>query len=143
METAKTNTWIILIFLCLAVLLYGCSDADTLGDEEPQEVHITGTPTWENGIRRLMKLKCALCHTIPFTDVTPENAPQNLNLTEYESTDDVRGAVDIVSWINAGILEKSVANVRQMPLEYSTPLTQSEIEALTMWATQGGPKNDE
>ena len=39
---------------------------DSIEIEEPTEVKISGTPTWENGIGQLMVLKCANCHLLMF-----------------------------------------------------------------------------
>ena len=129
------------VILTLGIAVIGCSQADTLGGEEPDEVVITGTPTWENGIKRLVGLKCAICHTVPHNDLTPDNAPENLNLKEYSGSDNNLGAETLGFWISAGILEKELESVRQMPLEYATPLTEGEIEALQTWAELGVPES--
>jgi len=127
--------------LTLGMAVVGCSQADTLGGEAPDEVVITGTPSWENGIKRLVGLKCATCHTVPANELTPNNAPDYLNLKEYSNSEDLLGAETLGVWINSGILEKDFGNVRQMPLEYATPLTQGEIDALQTWVDLGLPEN--
>ena len=116
-----------LLALMVGASLIGCADVDTLGDEEPTEVKISGTPTWENGIGQLMVLKCANCH-IPGSSYAPANTPQ---YTNFSNSEDAKMAAP---WIVGGILDHDVANVRQMPLDYSTPLTQNEKDALLEWA---------
>ena len=128
------------IILSLGMTLIACSEADTLAGEEPDEVVITGTPTWENGVKKLVGLKCATCHTVPPNDLTPDNAPQNLNLNEYSGNENYLGATTLGFWISAGILETKLGTVRQMPLDYATPLTQKEKDALKTWADLGVPE---
>ena len=45
-----------LFVLGFTMLLMSCSEADTMGDEPPDEIVIEGTPTWENGIGELVEL---------------------------------------------------------------------------------------
>jgi len=135
-------TYDLLLFLLSASLLFGCSKADTLGGKAPDEVVISGTPTWENGIGDLVRSKCASCHVIPFSFYSPHNTPSTLNLSVYDNSSNIRGANILGIWINSGILEKALTGVaRKMPLEYATPLTSGEIESLKNWATSGSPKN--
>ena len=135
-------TYVLLLFLLSASLLFGCSKADTLGGNAPEEVVISGAPTWENGIGELVRSKCASCHVIPFSCYTPPNTPSTLNLSVYDNSSNIRGANILGIWINSGILEKELTGiVRKMPLEYATPLTSGEIESLKSWATSGSPKN--
>ena len=135
-------TYDFLLFLLSASILFGCSKADTLGGNTPDEVVISGTPTWENGIGNLVRSKCATCHVIPFSFYTPHNTPSTLNLSVYDNSSNIRGANILEIWINNGILDKALTGVaRKMPLEYATPLTLGEIESLKSWATSGSPKN--
>ena len=116
-----------LLALAIGASLIGCADVETLGDETPTEIVIQGEPTWENGIGHLMVLKCANCH-LPGSSYAPEGTPQ---YTNFSNSEDAKMAAP---WILAGILDHDVANVRQMPLDYSTPLTQNEKDALMIWA---------
>ena len=121
-------TYDFLLFLLSASLLFGCSKADTLGGNAPDEVVIYGTPTWENGIGNLVRSKCATCHVIPFSFYTPYNTPSTLNFSVYDNSSNIRGANILGIWINSGILENALTGVaRKMPLEYATPLTSREI----------------
>ena len=135
--------WIILPWIALlwiAVLGQGgCLDADTLGGEQVDEVIISGTPTWNNGIGELMRLKCGTCHQVPAGALSPATVPADLHLNAHTSpSPGIRGAQDIAAFIDAGILTGSAAGTRQMPLAYATPLTDQEISALEAWAAGGG-----
>ena len=128
--------------LIVAGLLFGCSQADTLGGKAPDEIAISGTPTWENGIGELVRFKCASCHVIPFSSYSPHNTPTTLNLSVYDNSSNIRGANVLGIWVNAGILEKPLPGIsRKMPLEYATPLTVGEIANLKSWAASGSPNN--
>lgn len=136
------NSFEFLFLLISAGLLWGCSRADTLGGSAPDEVVISGTPTWENGIGQLVRAKCATCHVLPFSFYTPQGTPGTLDLSVYDNSSNVRGANVLGFWINAGIIESELSGVaRKMPLEYATPLTSGEIDALKSWAVSGSPKN--
>lgn len=147
-----------LTLVCLAALLtFACSDADSLGDQPPVEVPITGNPTWENGIAELVDLKCAWCHAVPKPDIAPSDITPDLDLTQYatqiENGTVIRGGDSIGRWMADGILEhpvdlyvditqfpdETILAVRQMPLDYATQLTQSEITALLAWSANGSP----
>ncbi|MCB1051904.1 MAG: hypothetical protein H6510_10090 [Acidobacteria bacterium] len=140
-----------LTLLLLLGLAVACSKTDTLGDEPPREVAISGQPTYENGVGELLKLKCGYCHVVPASDLSPDNIVTDLDLNQYETrlagTQVVRGADSIGRWIKEGILDHGVnafynsADARQMPLDYGTPLTQAEKDALVAWSAVGSPKN--
>ncbi len=131
--------------LCLlagALLLAGCSNADTLGGEAPDETLISGAPTWNNGVQEIMTSKCATCHVVPASDYTPAGTPSKLDLSVYAGDNVTRfGANTLGAWISGGILERDMGSIRKMPLAYATPLTSGEISALETWATNGTPEN--
>ncbi len=130
----------VLLALFLAVGVSGCLDADTRGGEAPDEVVIGVPPTWDNGIGELMALKCGVCHQVPPDRFSPSGIPSDLDLNFQTSPAfGIRGAVDVLTFIDAGILEGTAGGVRQMPLEYATPLTGQEILALETWSLSGGP----
>ena len=129
-----------LFVLGFSMLLMSCSEADTLGDEPPDEIVIEGSPTWENGIRKLVELKCASCHQVPASSYTPAGTPATLDLRYYNSTAGTNGGKSIGVWIRAGILEKQLGGIRKMPLEYATPLTDREIAYLKDWSDNGTPE---
>jgi hypothetical protein len=129
-----------LFVLGFTMLLMSCSEADTLGDEPPDEIVIEGTPTWENGIGELVELKCASCHQVPASSYTPEGTPATLDLRQYVTAGSVQGGDKLGIWITAGILEKQLGGIRKMPLEYATPLTDREITYLKDWANSGAPE---
>ncbi len=135
------NRWHLCILLGILTIVLGCSEATTLGDDEPDDVTLSATPTWEDGVGRLVRLKCGVCHTVPHSDLTPNDAPNDLDLNDYASDENIRRADVLGSWLLSGILTQDVAGVRRMPLDYATPLTQTEIEALQNWATLGLPEN--
>jgi len=126
--------------LGFTMLLMSCSEADTLGDEPPDEIVIEGAPTWENGIGELVQLKCASCHQVPASSYTPEGTPATLDLRQYVTAGSVQGGDKLGIWITAGILEKQLGGIRKMPLEYATPLTDREITYLKDWASSGSPE---
>lgn len=126
---------------CGCVLLAGCMGADTRGSEAPDHVIISGTPTWTNGIGKLMTSKCAVCHQVPRLPSSPSSVTTDMDL-RYETTSGaIRAAQDIAAQIKLGILRNalhygmnSTLAVRAMPLAYSTPLYADEITALETWA---------
>ena len=132
-----------LFVLGFTMLLMSCSEADTLGDEPPDEIVIEGTPTWENGIGELVELKCASCHQVPASSYTPYGTPENLDLRYYQPSEG-QGGYSLRFWIGdnttEGILEKPLGVIRKMPLEYATPLTDREITYLKDWASSGSPE---
>lgn len=131
----------LVLLIVLALFLNSCSEADTLGNEDPDEVVITGIPTWNDGIGQLVRLKCANCHSVPANDFTPNDTPNDLNLNVYATVGTTRGASSIGSWINSGILDKNVVSgsstIRQMPLDYSLQLTDREKDSLRDWVSNG------
>lgn len=144
-----SRLWIVAL---IPLFLMQCSDADTLGDEPPIEVSIQGSLIYTNGIDELLQKKCAWCHAFPLPPLAPDNIVDNLDLTRYETRLEgekvIRGADAIGSWIHQGILSGPVAifdatsNPRQMPLDYATPLTSTEITALRDWSELGSPKDE-
>lgn len=137
----------------LAWMTLSCSEADTLADEPPREVVISGAPSYVNGVGELLSLKCGYCHAVPPTDITPDNIAPNIDLNSYETRLNgetvVRGADSIGRWIEEGLLEHAVAvfegssDPRRMPLDYATQLTDSEKQALHQWSDAGSPRGDE
>jgi len=125
-----------LFVLGFSLLLMSCSEADTLGDEPPDEIVIEGTPTWRNGIGELVELKCASCHQVPASSYTPAGTPMYFDLRYYEDQGNIDGAkTTLQTWIK--ILRADFAGKRKMPLDYATPLTIQEIESLEKWVKQG------
>ncbi len=128
------------VVLLLAGALGGCSEADTLGEEPVDEVTITGTPTWANGVGTLMNLKCGVCHRVPAGSLSPANIPRDLDLNHPAAPGPgIRGADAVLFYLQGGILRQPTFGVRRMPLDYATPLTAGEITALESWAAGGGP----
>ena len=142
-----------LILIGLLAISVACSKTDTLGDDAPREVAIAGQPTFENGVGELLALKCGYCHVIPASDLSPDNIVTDLDLNQYATrlsgTQVIRGADAIGRWIKEGILDHGVnvfynsADARQMPLDYGTPLTQREKDALVAWSSVGSPQNSQ
>ena len=138
--------------LPLMLLLAACSDADSLGDEPPREVQITGTPTYTNGIGELLDLKCGYCHAWPRPDTAPNDVVEDLDLTVYatriEGDRVIRGADSLTRWLHEGILTGPVSDIaessmpRQMPLDYGTQLTGREQVLLEEWAAAGAPLDE-
>lgn len=109
--------------------------ATTLGGKPPDVVQVGTPPTWQNGIAALMALKCAVCHVQPRPESAPTNVPGDLNLTQQDLQGVTRGAVDTVPAIQAGLLHHAIsAAPNKMPLAFSTPMVQSEIDAMETWA---------
>ena len=137
-QPSSLSTWRFwipaLLLLASVPWLQGCLEADTLGGKAPDEIVISGTPTWDNGVAELMGLKCAVCHALPQPDEAPSHTPRDLDLARQQSSGGTRGAEDIAPFIAAGILSETVLGVPSMPLEFSTPLTSNEITALERWA---------
>ena len=108
--------------------LGGCLEADTLGDEPPDEVTVGSPPRWDNGIGELLQLKCAVCHQVPGGKLTPAGAPQDFDLGFHtQRPDGIDGAAerlaDIQLQVSSGL----------MPKEYATPLTDRERLAILNW----------
>lgn len=135
--------------LFLALPLGGCMEASTLGQQAPDHVLITGTPTWSNGIGQLVNLKCANCHQVPRLASSPQNVPADLDLRFEKSFGAIRAAQDIAAQIALGVLQHDLVygdgragyvnaslnvTVHKMPLLFSTPLYADEITALQTWA---------
>jgi len=133
----------------LLLSLMACSDADTLGDEPPIEIAIGAEPTYQNGVGELLKVKCGTCHAHPLTELSPDNIVTDLDLNTYltrvEAGEVIRGADSIGRWIFEGILDHGVdrfldtSEPRKMPLDYATPVTPSEKQALLAWSASGSP----
>ncbi len=146
-----------LLLLVLGLFMEACSNADTLADEPPVEVTITGEPTYQNGIGELLELKCGYCHAIPLPPTAPNNIVPDLDLTTYathlQGNQVIRGADAIGRFIKDGLFEHEVnlytdsrvnpvdpIDVRRMPLDYGTQLTNAEKNALRDWAEAGLPE---
>jgi len=123
-----------------AGLLTGCLQADSLGDEPPDEVQVGSPPQWDNGIQALMALKCAVCHQVPHQEVSPRNTPVSFDLRYHVSSPSgLDGATSILSYVTGGILRAPNADGTAMPPPFATPLTARERDALETWAANGGP----
>lgn len=132
-------SWMLVLAVVGSGVLAGCLDAESRGGEQVDEVTISGTPTWDNGIGELMQLKCGTCHQVPGGPLSPANVPGDLDLNIHSSAEaGLRGAQDILRFIDAEILRNSTGGTQQMPLEYATPLTSGEIDALESWSAGGG-----
>jgi hypothetical protein len=119
--------------------LGGCLQADSLGDEPPDEVHVGTPPRWDNGVGALMALKCAVCHQVPRQEVSPKNTPDSFDLRyRVSSPTGLDGAAAILSEITGGILRGGSENKSAMPPAFATPLTSQERSALETWAGTGG-----
>lgn len=137
------------IFPVLLIFIINCSEADSLADEPPIEFQITNPPTYTSGIGQLISEKCGSCHVEPPSPITPNNIAKGLDLNQYETIvregEVIRGADAIGRWIYDGILDHPVtlyedtSMPRAMPLDYATPLTQSEKDSLLAWANTGSP----
>jgi mono/diheme cytochrome c family protein len=136
-----------LAVLLASLALGGCMKASSLGQEAPAHVVITGTPTWSNGIEQLVSLKCAICHQVPRLALSPQNVPADLDLRFEKSFGAIRAAEDVAAQISLGVLQHSLVydngtyvntgvnvTIRQMPLNFATPLYTDEIAALQTWA---------
>lgn len=129
-------------FCCFPVLLvlYGCMDASTHGGDAPDHVVISGTPTWSNGIGRLMAAKCAVCHQVPRLPSSPQNVPADLDLRYETGYGNIRAGDDIVAQIKLGVLRHTIeykagsVTISTMPLPFGTPLYEDEKTALETWA---------
>lgn len=144
------------ILLLLVFLLQACSEADSLGDVPPVEVSIVGEPSYSNGIGELLSLKCGYCHAFPLPELAPDNVVADLDLTTFltrvEDDAVIRGADAIGRFLQDGLLDHDVniyvdnrmfpppfIDVRQMPLDYGTPVTNMEKQALHAWVEAGLP----
>ena len=127
----------LVLLACLP--LAGCMQADSLGDQPPDEVRISGQPSWSNGIAQLMALKCAVCHQQPPSPVAPLAVPADLDLRQQNLAGTTRGAENVILAIRAGILHQDLSLFPRMPLPYATPLTPGEQGALETWAALTAP----
>ena len=130
------------VVLAAVIFAASCSDADSLGDEAATEVQVGTPPLWSNGIGELMRLKCGICHQVPAGEVSPDGTPQSFDLNYHiVNPDGVPGAKDVLVLFSIDtdkILRGPVGSIRQMPLEYATPLTEQEKSALEVWAADNG-----
>lgn len=129
--------------LLVALVLFACAEADDLGDEPPDGTVIRSLSiTWVDGIGNIFATKCGTCHSGEPDPSVPQDVPGDLDLTKYRG-DGVtfRGAVDILPFIRAGLLDHDLAQppVRRMPLPFATPLTEHETRNLVLWTEAGGP----
>jgi uncharacterized membrane protein len=117
------------LLLALALpLLAGCLQADTLGDEPPDEIVISGTPTWNNGMASLLQLKCGVCHAVPRPDHAPDDTPDDFDLNTLTSPDgEVDGAQETLGDLQAAVSSGA------MPPAFATPLTDRERGYILVW----------
>jgi mono/diheme cytochrome c family protein len=144
-----TAAALLLALLCVASA--ACSESDTLGGERPPEVLLPAAPTYEDGVKALLDLKCAYCHVAGSGRLEPDDAPDDLDLETYETTlladgTVMRGADSIGRWIFDGMLRHDIddyegGTIRQMPLDYGTQLTDDEIAGLARWSARGAPRD--
>ena len=139
-STASSRLQSCLCLLACVLMLTGCMDASTKGGEAADHIIISGTPTWSNGISKLMTAKCAVCHQVPRLASSPQNVPADLDLRYETSTGMLRASEDIAAQITLGILRHSIdyrpgtVTVSTMPLRFGTALYTDEINALETWA---------
>lgn len=137
----------VLAALLASLPLAACMDASTLGQEPADHVVITGIPTWSNGIRQLIDIKCVMCHQVPRLASSPQNVPADLDLRFEKSFGAIRAAEDIAAQLALGIARHDLVyddgsytnaglkvTIRRMPLQFATPLYADEITALETWA---------
>lgn len=119
----------ILAIFVVAVALSSCLEANTLGDEPPDEVQVGSTPAWDNGMEELMTLKCGVCHQVPRPKSAPENTPDELDFTILSGSGDgeVDGAGDALDDI------QEIVQEGKMPPDFATPLTDDERAAILDW----------
>ena len=126
-----------------AFLLLSCAQADDLGDAPPDATIIRSVDiTWVMGIGNIFASKCGTCHNSSPDSSVPRNVPEDLDLTKYQGDGlTFRGALDILPFIRAGILETDLVEppVPRMPLPFATPLTDSEIRNIVLWTEAGAP----
>jgi uncharacterized membrane protein len=118
---------LLLSTLLLSAWLGGCSRADTLGGEKPDEVKVGSPPTWNNGMKDLLALKCAACHQSPPPKSAPDGIPDGLDFRFQHGSGETDGAVDTLDSI------KSVVQQGIMPPTFATPLTDQEKQAILDW----------
>lgn len=124
----------------VAAALAGCLEADTLGDEPPNEVAVGNPPRWDNGVAALMDLKCAVCHQVPRPEVAPQGTPAGFDLRYHVTAPSgLPGATAILPALTGGVLRGQYPGAPRMPPDYATPLTLAERDALETWAANGGP----
>lgn len=130
------GAWLALAALVMAAAsLSGCLEANTLGDEPPDEVQVGDPPTWDNGMQELMTLKCGVCHQVPLPKHAPEDTPDEYDFTVLhggggggeEDEDEIEGAADALEEI------QDVVRDGEMPLDFATPLTDDEKDAIFDW----------
>lgn len=138
----------ILFALTLGALLLGagvggCLQADSRGNEAPDEVQVGTPPLWTNGVRELMVLKCAVCHQTPRPEWAPTETPGDFDLRYHVTAPGGRdGAQSIIDAIATDHILRGGGggeDEEQMPPLFATPLTTQELDALETWAGNGGP----
>jgi hypothetical protein len=81
-----------------------------------------------------MRLKCGVCHRVPAGSLSPAAIPTAFDLNYHlNSPGGVPGAVTVIPFLQGGVLRGSVGSVPRMPLDYATPLSEDEIQALEAW----------
>ena len=127
----------------LPLVLSGCLDAESLGDQPPPVVQVGSPPMWNNGVMELMQLKCGVCHRVPRSAISPANVPQTFDLNyQVSSPSGVPGAQDatvLADIVVNTILRTPALGLAHMPPPFATPLVPAEISALEAWAGAGGP----
>lgn len=127
-KAGARHWWPALLLTLALAALGGCLQADTLGDESPDEVVISGTPTWNNGMANLLQLKCGVCHAVPRPDHAPQETPDDFDLNHHTSPDgEVDGAQESLDDL------KEAVSSGFMPPAFATPLTDGERQYFQDW----------
>ena len=92
----------------LPLLYAGCMDAASLGSKAADHLVISGTPSWTNGIGKIMDTKCAVCHQVPRLPSSPQNVPADLDLRYEKTYGAIRAGEDIAAQISLGILRHTL-----------------------------------
>jgi mono/diheme cytochrome c family protein len=120
-----------LVLLLGPALLGGCLQAGTRGGEPPDEVQVGSPPTWDNGMKELMALKCAVCHQVPLPKSAPNETSTDYDLRFQHATKggegEAAGAADVLGDLQDAVREGL------MPPQFATPLTDAETQSILDW----------
>ncbi len=115
-----------ILFLGSVFFTTACSRAETLSKLVPPAVDVSAVEaTWDNGVRQLVKERCASCHAAALGEFVPDSTPL-LDFTLEDEFRSVRG--------------RSLARIEDaanpMPPNYSDPLSQEEKEFLRKYLSR-------